>query len=173
MRIVITGCNGFVGQHLLAQLPKNAELYPCYYHKQPAEKAHQWFKLDITNSSQVLQLCQQIQPTHVIHLAALSHVATAWQSSQATWQVNVIGTLNLLQALKQINSNAFFLHIGSGDCYGASFSTDSFVDENSLLQPLNPYATSKAASDLLAYQYAQCSDLFIIRARPFNHIGDN
>ena len=173
MRILITSSNGFVGQHLIQQFPENIKLYASYHMNKTTinNENCQLIQLDITDSSQVSAVCKQVKPTHVIHLAAITHIPTACNNLQLTWSVNVMGTLNLLRALNQHCPKAFFLYISSGDCYGSSFKQDKPINETSLLQPLNPYACSKAAADLLAYQYAHTSELFIIRARPFNHIG--
>jgi len=98
-------------------------------------------------------------------------VLTSFENSGLTWQVNLHGTLNLLDAAATAVPQAVFINIASSDMYGRSFQSGALVDESTPLLPLNPYAASKAAADLAAFQYSATTGLKIIRARPFNHSG--
>jgi nucleoside-diphosphate-sugar epimerase len=81
-----------------------------------------------------------------------------------------MGTLNLLQAVKNYSADTRVLYVSSSEVYGATNSAGEAHDETSPLAPGNPYAASKAAADLMAQQYAR-NGLDVIVARPFNHTG--
>lgn len=173
--ILVTGASGFVGPHLLPALarrwPSVLHATVCRHVSQVPGNAYQWHSLDIADAQQVTALVRSLRPDAVIHLAAQSHVPTSFQNPVHTWRVNLKGTLNLLESLRCYSPNTRLLYVSSSDIYGGAFGAGSPVTENAALQPLNPYAASKAAADLAAYQYAQSENLPIIRARPFNHTG--
>lgn len=172
-RILLTGATGFVGPCLLTALKmghfENVERFIWAY--DPDDSSGQnALNVDIRSREAVFTSIKTLRPTHVIHLASQSHVPTSFVRPELTWDINVMGTLHLLEAVKKYVPDAGVVFISSSEVYGRSFQKGSPLDENSLLQPQNPYAASKAAADLMAAQYAS-SGLQIIRLRPFNHIG--
>ena len=174
--ILVTGGGGFVGRHLLAALAESGQEH-CHAttlelrHRLARESAVQWHGLDITDRETTIDLLGVIKPDVIFHLAAQAHVPTSFTNPELTWQVNLHGTLNLLEAATRANPRATFINVGSSDMYGASFHNGEAVTEITPFLPLNPYAASKAAADLAAFQYSANSSLKIIRARPFNHTG--
>lgn len=158
-RILVTGASGFVGGYLLTALESiaGAEVHSA--------------GVAIIDASAVDERVASVQPQVVFHLAAQAHVPTSFSDPDGTWAVNLHGTLNLLRSVAQHCRGATFINVGSSDMYGASFRNGATVDENTPLLPLNPYAASKAAADLAAFQQAAVSDLRVIRARSFNHSG--
>lgn len=176
--LLVTGANGFVGRHLLAALHQRwptAALHATTQRPADAQcrtaQATHWHGLDIRCTDSVTALLQQLQPTAIIHLAAQSHVPTSFQEPALTWQVNLQGTLNLLEGVKHVSAHSLVLNAGSSDMYGNAFRCGTPVTEQAAFQPLNPYATSKAAADLAVGQHAASEGLRAIRARPFNHTG--
>ena len=172
-RILLTGATGFVGPRLLDALRKgffhDAQLLVWDY--RPDENSPgSSTNIDICSSSSVAASVKKFKPTHVVHLAAQSHVPTSFEKPELTWRINVMGTLNLFEAVKKHVPQAGILYISSSEVYGRSFQAGKPLDETALLQPQNPYAVSKAAADLMAGQYA-AQGLRVIRLRPFNHIG--
>jgi GDP-4-dehydro-6-deoxy-D-mannose reductase len=130
-----------------------------------------WHSLNIVDRSAVNQLLSELRPDVIFHLAAQSHVPTSWMFPDATWAVNLEGTRHLLDAARSWCPDGLFINIASSDIYGATFIDCPIVTEASPLLPMNPYAASKAAADLAAYQASYGAELKIIRVRPFNHSG--
>jgi GDP-4-dehydro-6-deoxy-D-mannose reductase len=176
-RALITGGSGFVGRTLLAGLD-GIELHATSRNDRPgpgelgpaAAQTH-WHELDITDPKAVDELLAALQPQLIVHLAAQTHVPTSFTDPDTTWAVNLHGSLNLLRATRRHCAGALVLHVGSSDPYGASFLQEDAVTEDTPFLPLNPYAASKAAADLAAYQAAASDGLRVLRARPFNHSG--
>lgn len=175
--ILVTGATGFVGRHLcplLARRFPDARLTGwCHTKDLPdwsSELAMAWQRVDITDSGAVASAIAQAQPSHVVHLAALSHVPTAIAEPERAWSINTLGTLHLLRALAERCPRSSAIHVSSSDIYGRSFRADRSLDETALLQPENPYSASKAAADLMARQYG-FQGLKTVCLRPFNHIG--
>ena len=165
--ILVTGSSGFVGQVLMPRLQSafpDATVHGVAHDHAPP------LSVDLTCKVEVDKLVEQLQPDAVINLAAISHIPTSFENPDKTWQVNLQGTLNLLNALKRAASPCVFLQVGSSDCYGDSFKQGLAVTEETAFKPMNPYAASKAAADLAAYSYRN-SHITVIRARPFNHTG--
>lgn len=159
-RILITGANGFVGQILTRRLQ---------------EAGHQVFALtsadcDIRDTTAVEQAITVARPTHVVHLAAITNVPLSFKEPLETWQTNVIGSVNLLQALRTQAPEAFVLFVSSSEIYGASFKQGIALDESAPGQPLNPYAASKLAAEAAFNEYFRQGQPGVI-VRPFNHIG--
>lgn len=113
----------------------------------------------------------EIQPASVIHVAAQSFVLQSFENPHEALDINLIGTLNLLEALQAVNFNGRMLYVSSGDIYGKVSEANLHLDERHTLLPRNPYAVSKVAAEALCYQWSQTSDFEILRVRPFNHIG--
>ncbi|MBW5413102.1 GDP-mannose 4,6-dehydratase [Pseudomonas sp. MAG002Y] len=172
--IMVTGASGFVGRYLLRALSQafpKARLHATSRHVHEDMTDAKWHVLDITDTDATRFLLGLVRPTALINLAAYASVAGSFAHPDACWEVNLQGTLNLLQAAAAQKLPPVFLQVGSGDMYGASFKHSAHVNELIALHPLNPYSASKAAADLAAAQFAATSKLHVIRARPFNHSG--
>lgn len=127
--------------------------------------------IDLRERDRVARAVTEIRPTQVIHLAAQSFVPESFQNPQETIDINFIGTLNLLNALKAAGFSGRMLFIGSGDMYGRVSEIALPVSENHPLKPRSPYAVSKVAAEALCYQWSQTEGFEVMMARPFNHIG--
>jgi GDP-4-dehydro-6-deoxy-D-mannose reductase len=161
-KLLVTGLNGFVGCHLQVLI----ESMPDGPWQLLASKPH-----DLLDCASLDAWLQDECPDAVIHLAGQTFVPEAFRDPQRTLQVNLLGTLNLLQALKRRGFCGTFLYVSSGDVYGQVMESDLPVVETLAPRPRNPYAVSKVAAELLCQQWSYNEPWRIIVARPFNHIG--
>ncbi|HWT24142.1 MAG TPA: GDP-mannose 4,6-dehydratase, partial [Solirubrobacteraceae bacterium] len=109
------------------------------------------------------------RPQVVYHLAALAHVGRSWRDPAATLHDNQAMAVAVLEGVRAAAPDAVVVAVSSGEVYGPPASLP--VDETAALRPQNPYAVSKAATDLLAGFYADARGLRIVRPRAFNHAG--
>ncbi|MBP7774186.1 GDP-mannose 4,6-dehydratase [Candidatus Woesebacteria bacterium] len=177
--ILVTGGSGFAGSHLLEHLitAGGSGLHATRFGtKEPlsplVEAAVQFHSIDLTDQNAVVTLIQQLRPTAVYHLAAFSFVGQSFQKGSSVLFNNIQLQINLLEAIKEFSPETRILVIGSAEEYGLSEPEEIPIQESHPLRPVNPYAVSKIAQDLLAYSYAVSYDLDIVRVRPFNHIGE-
>jgi len=159
IRAFVTGGSGFAGRHLVRRL---TELGGTVVAPPRAE-------LNLLDAGAVRRAISDAGPDRVFHLGALASVSRSWQQARATLVGNVEMTLNVLEAVHAETPAVPVLHAGSGEVYGRPDRLP--VDEDAALHPRNPYATSKAASDLLAGQYTDTHALHVVRTRAFNHAG--
>ncbi|MFJ4144939.1 GDP-mannose 4,6-dehydratase [Pseudomonas sp. NPDC089734] len=171
-RVLITGANGFVGQILCEILQKAGHQVIALggHTSTPPRYADQFLQCDIRDAEGLEQAVALAAPTHVVHLAAITHVPTSFKEPLLTWQTNVMGSVNLLQALQNKAPKAFVLFVSSSEVYGASFKQGTPLNERSPCQPLNPYAASKLAAEAAVNEYFRQGQPGIV-VRPFNHIG--
>lgn len=177
-RVLVTGASGFVGTHLIEALLQNKEneIYAAVFGRGESLKemlpAGQIISGDLTDSAFTLQLIKDVRPDVIYHLAALSVVEESVEKAGKTLTSNVLLQYNILEAVRQHVPQSRFIAICSANEYGLVKESDIPIDEDTPLRPLNPYAVSKAAQDLLAYQYSLSYGLDIVRLRPFNHTGE-
>lgn len=162
-RLYITGSGGFVGQHIVRLVAEGA-----YGDCEVVAGAQ---GLDIRNQEAVLEDIERCRPDWVLHLAAQSFVPESFVNPAHTFDVNLGGTLSLLEGLKKASFGGRVLYVSSGDVYGAVAERELPVKETQLPAPRNPYAVSKVAAELLCRQRYFSDGLDVIIARPFNHIG--
>ena len=159
MKILLTGASGFVGKHF-------QDLLPC--HPLLDNRGN---PLNLLDKPALETAIASIRPEAVVHLAAISSVVESFHSPEETFQVNVIGTLNLLRVLESTNFSGCFIFVGSGEVYGNVSPDDLPLKEDMILKPINPYAASKASAEALAYQWSQTGKFEIVLTRPFHHTG--
>ncbi|MEA9996739.1 GDP-mannose 4,6-dehydratase [Pseudomonas sp. 10B1] len=148
-RLLLTGANGFVGKFLIDQARRAGhQVIALTGHSPLAEiAADEQITADIRNPQDLARAVAQAQPTHIVHLAAISHVPTSFREPLRTWQTNVMGSMNLLEAIRLHVPDAFVLFASSSEVYGAAFKSGQPVDEQTRCEPLNPYAASKLVCD--------------------------
>jgi GDP-4-dehydro-6-deoxy-D-mannose reductase len=112
-----------------------------------------------------------VKPGAVSHLTAQSFVPQFFADPRETYEINLLGTLKLLAALKGPRFAGRFLFVGSGDSYGLLAEGNLPVTEEYPLRPRNPYAVSKVAAEALCYQWNQTEGLDAVMTHSFNHIG--
>ena len=171
-KLLLTGANGFVGNVLLEHLLNAGYQVTCTT-TSPAKSQsgdYESINLDIRDGKAVEAAVRKVKPTHLIHLAAISNVATSFSAPYLTWETNVLGTINILEAIKTQAPDCFSLFVSSSEVYGSAFKSNIPLNEESKCLPLNPYAASKLATEAAIGQYFATSLRGII-ARPFNHIG--
>lgn len=177
-RALITGISGFVGSHLAEfLLTKKIEVFGIIRWRSQLRNIHHildkltLIEADIRDSFSLIKLLKEVEPNFIFHLAAQSFVPTSWSAPAETLETNILGTVNLLEAIRVINCNPRIHIAGSSEEYGLVFPNELPVTETNPLRPMSPYGVSKVASDLLGFQYHQSYGLKIIRTRAFNHTG--
>lgn len=178
MRILITGINGFAGSHLAELLLKNPEfeIYGSVRWKSDLSNLlHikdkiKLVEVDIRDANSVRNLIKQVDPEQIYHLAAMSYVPASWQAPLETFETNVNGTINILEAARDLH-DCRILIAGSSEEYGLVYENELPIKEANPLHPLSPYAVSKVATDLLGIQYHHSYNMDIIVTRAFNHEG--
>src|SRR5260221_2872706 len=102
-RVLVTGAEGFVGKHLLTalldDLPPQSTVIGCGRQRVPLLDGVVGVRLDVTREAEVAAVIARFEPSHVFHLAALSHVQHAEQNAQLAWQINLLGTLNIPEGI--------------------------------------------------------------------------
>lgn len=160
-RLFVTGLGGFVGRHIKSRL----DAADSAWQAMPVGTRY-----DLTDSRTLEGLWPQI-PDAVIHLAGQTFVPEAFRDPARTLQINLLGTLNLLQALKARGFKGTFLYVSTGDVYGQVGDHQLPITELHPPAPRNPYAVSKLSAELLSLQWGMSEGWPVIVARPFNHIG--
>ena len=177
-RAFITGIAGFAGSHLAehllgmglevsgASLPAGGTANVDHL-----GDAIRLYPGDLSDAAWVRSVLAEVRPDYVFHLAAQAAVPTALAAPAQTLVNNIVGQLNLLEALRALSLSPRVLIIGSADEYGLVRPEELPIRETNPLRPNNPYAVSKIAQDFLGYQYFLSHGLPVVRLRPFNHIG--
>ena len=179
MKVLITGITGFVGSHMVEYLmtKPGIEIYGVKRWRSRTEHIEHIFdkvdirECDIRDLSSVTQIIKEIMPDWIFHLAAQSFVPTSWHAPAETLTTNIIGNLNILEAVRAVGINPRIQIAGSSEEYGMVYKDEIPVKETNQLRPLSPYAVSKVGQDMLSYQYFMSYKLNIIRTRGFNHTG--
>lgn len=132
------------------------------------EKGQQYYQVDIRREDDVRCALREFKPSEIYHLAGISDVDSSWSDPRLTFEVNVAGTFNLLEAAMGLASPPRILNVSTAQVYGAS---DQPLTEKSAVSPDNPYAGSKAMAEMLRISFREAKGGGIITARSFNHTG--
>jgi GDP-4-dehydro-6-deoxy-D-mannose reductase len=158
VRAFLTGASGFVGHWLTEHLEASGDDVVALDER-----------IDIGEADAVGDALAASAPEVVYHLAALAHVGQSWDAPAPTVQVNVLGTLNVLEAARRLDRPPRVVLVSSAEVYGSGATTP--YDETSPLRPVSPYAASKVGAEYLGVQAHLGRGLEVVRARPFNHVG--
>jgi GDP-4-dehydro-6-deoxy-D-mannose reductase len=179
LNVLISGASGFVGRHLLTYLCQHMphfRLHGTLFSDSEQRAALEalgcrLWALDLRDADAVRDLLAQVRPERIYHLAGQAFVPRSFAAPWETLEVNIRGTLNLLEAARALKLETRILVVSSADVYGAAAADSLPLTENAPFIPSSPYSVSKIAQDMLAWQYARAYGMYIVRARPFNHIG--
>jgi len=163
-KLFVTGLEGFVGTKVREALSADEKNWP-FQLIIPRES------YNLKEKASLLNVIQDTKPDYVLHLAGQSSVPASFENPTDTHLTNFIGTLNLIESLKEIKFSGSMVYVSSGEVYGRVEADDMPVTEDHALRPHNPYSVSKVAAEYLCKQYAMTNEMNIIIARPFNHVG--
>ena len=184
MKAYVTGSRGMVGSHLVEALCKAGhEVIGSFYTPiVPQEEIRadaRFLELDVRDHEKMATFIEEERPDAIYHLAAQSFPVVSWEDPYYTMDVNVKGTVGLFEAVKRCHQKhpeyePKIIVITSSAIYGEallSYDVDALPDESCAMKPLHPYGVSKAAQDLLCFQYFRNFGLKTIRVRLFNCTG--
>ena len=171
-KVLVTGVDGFVAGYLSDYLFKSGyEVYGTTISETYKNDKIKIFKMNLLDAENVSDVIKNISPNMIFHLAGQSAVGLSWQKPVLTIDVNVNGTLNLLEAVRINNINSRILIIGSSDQYGTIKPEDCPIKETQLQNPQSPYGISKKTQEEIGKLYVKAYKMNIIFVRAFNHIG--
>jgi len=183
-KVLITGIGGFVGSHLadyiIAEHP-NVKILGLLRWWEPQENIkHIIDKIelcygDLVDMPSLETILREQKPDVIFHLAAQSYVDFSFLAPITTLETNIIGTANLLEAVKKLKQSSDYDPIiqiaSSSECYGQVKENEVPIKEDNPFRPASPYAVSKVGEDMLAFQYWLSWKIKTIRTRMFTHTG--
>jgi GDP-4-dehydro-6-deoxy-D-mannose reductase len=170
-RILVTGIEGFAGGHLARHLVSSGHtVFGLHWADAPAGLPGELHKGDVCDFDATRALIETTKPEGIIHLAGISSVALSESYQMATYKVNALGTLRLLEAVRQLQLKCRVILISSADVYGRS-NIGRPLTEDLPSQPLSPYALSKHMTGEAGLFYHRAFGLDTVVLRPFSHTG--
>lgn len=172
MKALVIGAAGFVGPYLCKNLLDNGfDVLATKLENENSKGEFKFVNLNILKKEEIDTLLKEFAPDVIFHLAAQSSVKLSWERPQLTFNINVIGAINLLESVKEYASNAKVVLIGSGEEYGQIDQSKLPVKEDTKIEANNFYAVSKATQNSIGRIYAKAYGLNVVSVRAFNHIG--
>lgn len=178
-KILVTGADGFIGSHLVEALMEHGYAVKAFVFYNSFNswgwldhletrflKEIEIFAGDIRDPFGVKQALQSCNG--VMHLAALIGIPYSYHSPQNYVETNITGTLNIVQAARELGIEKVF-HTSTSEVYGTAQYVP--IDEKHPLQPQSPYSASKIAADQIALSYYHAFGLPVTVVRPFNTYG--
>jgi GDP-D-mannose dehydratase len=174
MKALIIGGAGFVGNYLIDYLI-NYYKWSVSVTKLDNETIENQgavqYNLNILDKPAVSELLGIVKPNYIFHLAAQSSVALSWKNPSLTIDVNVKGSINVLDAVRELDYKPRILLIGSGEEYGHIRPNETPIVEANITRPGNIYAATKSCQNMIGKIYSDAYQMDIIMVRAFNHIG--
>ena len=184
--VLITGITGMVGSHLADYLLENTD-WKIYglarwndsleniEHLSSEINSKERIELvygDLNDLASLLVAVDKSKPNYVFHLAAQSYPQTSFDSPIETLQTNILGTTNLLEALRRSEYKNAVIHVcASSEVFGRVPKEKLPINEECSFHPASPYAISKVGTDLVGRYYAEAYNMSIMTTRMFTHTG--
>ena len=175
--MLVTGISGFAGSHLAEALVREGAAVHGIVHEPAPHPNLRAIEGDLAlHSADLLDVdatrraVREARPAIVFHLAARPVPAQSWRDPRATFEVNVLGTVDLLEALRDLGSVPLLVLASSADVY-APDPSEAPIREDHALGPDNPYAASKVAQETLVDQYARAGAIQAVILRAANQLG--
>jgi GDPmannose 4,6-dehydratase len=184
--VLITGITGMVGSHLADYLLKktNWNIYGLCRWRSPLDNVEHLLPLvneknskikfinaDLNDYSSLIRAVEVSKPNYIFHLAAQSYPLTSFVEANITLDTNIIGTYNLLNAVKQSKFNPLIHVCSSSEVFGKVKRESLPIDENCNYHPASPYAISKVGTDLIGRYFYEAFKLKVLVTRMFTHTG--
>ena len=179
MKVLVTGVTGFAGSHLvdyLLTMPRVKVAGILRWRSRTENIEHfrdkiELVECDLRDASSVRDVIDHLRPDRIFHLAAQSFVPTSWTAPSESLTTNILGQLNLFEAVKKLGIRPGIQLACSSEQYGMVYENELPIRETNPQRPLSPYAVSKVGQDALGYQYWMSFHIPIVRTRGFNHEG--
>lgn len=174
--ILVTGGTGALGYHILSAISRDGRAL----HSFSDERPQAWHTVadvhyhtgNLLNFKEILAVLKEAKPAQVYHLASQSSVGISYKKPYETLSTNLLGTQNLLEAVKQVCPKARVMLLSSSEIYGrGTGKLTALHKEDESPNPLTPYATSKACMELLGNQFRNAHGMHVVVARPFHFTG--
>ena len=180
-RIAITGVSGFVAGHFIDYLYKNnieCEILgldrgnPKIDFGKYSDKIKIFFSIvDLMDKDGLRNIIRSYKPDYVLHLAAFSSVAYSWKYPIESFMNNSNIFLNLIDAVREVDSTCRILSVGSSEEYGNVLRSELPLKESQRTNPISPYAVARVSQELMSKVYVKAYGMNVIMTRSFNHIG--
>ena len=178
MRLLVTGVSGFAGTTLARELlAAGHEVFGTTRtgntpgRPAPPLDGDHLFVATLDDAARIAEVVRAVQPDGLFHLAGFTNPAASFNDPAAAYAANLHGSLHVFAATAALRRPCRVVWVGSSAVYGHVEPNETPVTETNPFRPLSPYAVSKAAADLAAYQWSHTHALDIVRMRPFNHTG--
>lgn len=180
MRVLITGITGMVGSHLADYILEHQSIHEVHgliRWRSPLDNIqHSHLRVvlhtaDLRDLNSLVELLRVSRPDWIFHLAAQSYVPFSFKAPADTLSTNIIGTTNLLDAMRITESEAKIHICSSSEVYGQVREDEVPIKESNPFRPASPYAVSKVGADMIGYQHFKNYGTKTVRTRMFTHTG--
>lgn len=185
MKSLVTGADGFVGEHLLTHLLEKGDEVAASAIKLPPTRgtltsaqmeAVDWKAADVRDPDALFRVLAAVEPEHVYHLAGFASGMLAREHSGEAMAINAGGTVNLCEAVLAVEEefpglDPRVLVAGSGEAYGDAGAPGEPLRESLTLRPTTVYGLTKACQELTAHTYRRSSGVRAVVTRSFNLVG--
>jgi GDP-4-dehydro-6-deoxy-D-mannose reductase len=178
-KVLITGVTGFAGSHLADYCLErgDVDLHGMIRWRSRTENIEhldgkiRLHECDLRDAGSTRDVIERVRPDYIFHLAAQSFVPTSWRAPTESLSTNILGQLNIFEAVRKSGLGCRIQLACSSEEYGMVHEDEVPITEDNPLRPLSPYGVSKVGQDLLGYQYFMSYGTDVVRTRGFNHTG--